>query len=51
MLPALVFLGRAEMGAYAARCVAMGNDTCGQESGGGRPAEVRPAAALEAEWS
>jgi hypothetical protein len=34
MLPALVFLGRAVMGAYAAPCVAMGNDTCGQESGG-----------------
>ena len=35
MLPALVFFGRAVMGAFAAPCVAMGSDTCGEESGGG----------------
>ncbi len=34
MLPALVFLGRAVLGAVAAPCVAMGNDTCDEQSGG-----------------
>ncbi len=34
MLPALVFLGRAVMGALASPCVATGNDTCDEASGG-----------------
>jgi Flp pilus assembly pilin Flp len=35
MLPALVFLAHAVNGALAAPCVAMGNSTCADQSGGG----------------
>jgi Flp pilus assembly pilin Flp len=55
MLPALVFLGRAVIGAVAAPCVAMGNDTCDGESvagssggGSGGGVVVTPTQHLEA---
>jgi hypothetical protein len=35
MLPAMVLLAHVVYGALAAPCVAMGNDTCDEQSGGG----------------